>query len=45
MSVIGSNALFHNPADRGSATVDVAAIAAFTKVFAEVAATLASRGV
>lgn len=38
VSVIGSNALFHNPVDRGSDTVDVGAIAAFTKVFAEVAA-------
>ena len=40
VSVIGSNALFHNPADRGSGTVDVGAVAAFTKVFAAVAETL-----
>ena len=44
LSVIGSNALFHNPADRGLDTVDMAAIAAFTKVFAAVAAALAGRG-
>lgn len=44
VSVIGSNALFHNPADRGSNTVDVKAIAAFTRAFAEVAATLAVHG-
>ena len=40
VSVIGSNALFHNPADRGSDAIDVAAIAAFTKVFAAVAESL-----
>ena len=40
VSVIGSNALFHNPDDRGSGTVDVGAVAAFTKVFAAVAETL-----
>ena len=45
VSVIGSNALFHNPADRGSETVDAGAVATFTKVFAEVAATLAAQGV
>jgi hypothetical protein len=45
VSVIGSNALFHNPADRGSDTVDVRAIAAFTKVFSEVATALAAQGV
>lgn len=42
VSVIGSNALFHNPDDRGSGTVDVRAIAAFTKAFAAVAKTLIS---
>ena len=37
VSVIGSNALFHNPADRGVDVVDVRMIARFTKVFAAVA--------
>jgi hypothetical protein len=40
VSVIGSNALFHNPADRGQDVVDSRAIAAFTRVFAAVATTL-----
>ena len=37
VSVIGSNALFHNPDDRGPEAVDVRAISRFTKVFAAVA--------
>ena len=37
VSVIGSNALFHNPDDRGPDAVDVRMIARFTKVFAAVA--------
>ena len=40
VSVIGSNALFHNLADRGPDVVDTRAIAAFTRVFAAVATTL-----
>jgi hypothetical protein len=40
VSVIGSNALFHNPADRGPEAVDLAEIARFTNVFAAVAGTL-----
>jgi hypothetical protein len=42
LSVIGSNALFHNPADRGAEAVDLAAIARFTKAFAAVAEVLLS---
>ena len=37
VSVIGSNALFHNLADRGLDVVDTRAIAAFTRAFAAVA--------
>jgi len=37
VSVIGSNALFHNPDDRGVDVVDVTGIARFTTVFAAVA--------
>jgi hypothetical protein len=44
VSVIGSNALFHNPADRGLNAVDLGVIARFTKVFASVAGTLLSGG-
>ena len=40
VSVIGSNALFHNPDDRGVQAVDLTAIASFTKAFAAVAETL-----
>ena len=40
VSVIGSNALFHNPEDRGLKTVDLNVIARFTKAFAAVAETL-----
>lgn len=43
LSVIGSNALFHNPADRGPNSVNLAVIARFTKAFATVAAVLLSR--
>ena len=43
-SVIGSNALFHNPADRGPEAVDLAEIARFTKVFAAVAGALLAAG-
>jgi hypothetical protein len=40
LSVIGSNALFHNPADRGANAVDLDMIARFTKAFATVAEVL-----
>jgi hypothetical protein len=43
VSVIGSNALFHNPADRGPGAVDTRVIARFTKVFTAVAASLMSQ--
>jgi hypothetical protein len=43
VSVIGSNALFHNPADRGAGAVNPAVIARFTRAFAAVAAELLSR--
>ena len=42
VSVIGRNALFHNPDDRGSKTVDPAAIARFVDAFTAVARALAS---
>jgi hypothetical protein len=42
VSVIGSNALFHNPADRGASAVDTRVIARFTKVFTDVALALMS---
>ena len=42
VSVIGSNALFHNPEDRGSKTVDVDVITRFTKAFATVTETLSA---
>ncbi len=41
MSLIGSNALFHNPADRGPDAVDPNAIARFAAVFTSIAKTLA----
>jgi hypothetical protein len=41
VSVIGRNALFHNPEDRGSKTVDPAVIARFVDVFTAVAKGLA----
>jgi hypothetical protein len=40
LSVLGSNALFHNPADRGAEAVNVTAIARFTRAFATAAQTL-----
>jgi hypothetical protein len=40
LSVIGANALFHNPADRGAAAVTVEVVARFTRAFASVAALL-----
>jgi hypothetical protein len=42
VSVIGSNALFHNPEDRGVKVVDPAVIARFVDVFTNVAKTLAA---
>ena len=44
-SVIGSNAFFHNPLDRGAGVVDAAAISAFVEAFAIVARTLSGRSV
>jgi hypothetical protein len=41
MSLIGSNALFHNPADRGPEAVDPGVIARFAAVFTSIAKTLA----
>ena len=43
VSVIGRNALFHNPEDRGPQVVDARAIASFVDAFAIVAKTLAGR--
>jgi hypothetical protein len=40
LSVIGANALFHNPADRGAATVNAEVVARFTRAFATVARAL-----
>jgi hypothetical protein len=42
MSLIGGNALFHNPADRGPGVVDVNAIAKLAGIFTDVAKELAS---
>jgi hypothetical protein len=42
MSIIGRNALFHNPADRGPEAVDPSAIARFAGAFTAVAKSLAS---
>jgi len=42
MSIIGRNALFHNPADRGPEAVDPSVIARFAAVFTTIAKTLAS---
>jgi len=42
VSVIGSNALFHNPDDHGAETADIDTIARFTKAFAVVAKTLSA---
>jgi hypothetical protein len=41
MSIIGSNALFHNPADRGPEAVDLSVIARFAAVFTAIAKALA----
>jgi hypothetical protein len=43
VSVIGRNALFHNPADRGPRAIDADIIARFVDVFVGVARSLASR--
>jgi hypothetical protein len=43
--VIGRNALFHNPADRGPQAIDPETIARFADVFEQVARSLASRAV
>jgi len=42
VSVIGRNALFHNPADRGPAAIDPKVISSFTDVFVRVARSIAS---
>jgi hypothetical protein len=42
MSIIGRNALFHNPADRGPDAVDPNVIARFAAAFTTVAKALAS---
>jgi hypothetical protein len=42
MSIIGNNALFHNPADRGPEAVDPGVIARFVAVLTPIAKTLAS---
>jgi hypothetical protein len=41
MSIIGRNALFHNPADRGPGAIDTNVIARFASVFTAIAKTLA----
>jgi hypothetical protein len=41
ISIIGGNDLFHNPADRGTAAVDLDVIARFARAFAVVATALA----
>lgn len=43
VSVIGRNALFHNPADRGPEAIDPEVISGFADVFVRVARSLASR--
>lgn len=42
LSLIGRNALFHNPSDRGPQAVDLAAIARFAALFAGIAEKLAA---
>ncbi|HET9321489.1 MAG TPA: hypothetical protein VFO27_16985 [Bryobacteraceae bacterium] len=42
MSIIGRNALFHNPADRGPEAVDPSVIARFAAIFTAIAKTLAA---
>ena len=41
MSIIGNNALFHNPADRGPEAVDLGVIGRFVAVFTPIVKTLA----
>jgi hypothetical protein len=41
--VIGRNALFHNPADRGPEEIDPKVISSFADVFVRVARSIASR--
>ena len=43
VSVIGRNALFHNPADRGPEAIDPKVISSFADVFVRVARSIASR--
>jgi hypothetical protein len=43
VSVIGRNALFHNPADRGWGAIDVDVVARFTDAFFRVARSVGSR--
>jgi hypothetical protein len=43
VSVIGRNALFHNPADRGPEAIDPKVISSFADVFVKVARSLTSR--
>ena len=43
VSVIGRNALFHNPADRGPESIDPRVISRFGDVFVRVARSIASR--
>ena len=43
VSVIGRNALFHNPADRGPEAIDPKVISGFADVFVRVARSIASR--
>jgi hypothetical protein len=43
VSVIGRNALFHNPADRGADAIDPKVISSFGDVFVRVARSLALR--
>jgi hypothetical protein len=43
VSVIGSNAMFHNPSDRGPEVIDAHAIGTFAEAFAVVAMRLAGR--
>jgi hypothetical protein len=44
VSVIGRNALFHNPADRGPDAIDPKVISSFTDVFVRVARSILSAG-
>jgi hypothetical protein len=43
VSVIGRNALFHNPADRGPEAIDPVVIASFAEIFVRVARAVSSR--